>query len=350
MRYYEKAQADLNALVGKDAAILAIETSCDETAAAIVKNGREVLGSSIYSQIPVHREYGGVVPELASRNHVEKLPYVVDEALAQAGMTLEDVDAFAVTQGPGLVGALLTGVAYAKSLAFALSKPLIPVNHMDGHISAGYITHPELKPPFLCLVASGGHTQIVRAADYGEYELLGETRDDAAGEAFDKAARVLGLSYPGGPNISRIAKDGDGDAFELPRSFKGETHYDFSFSGIKTAVINLVHNLEQKGGDVPKADVAASFQKAVVSVLVDNAFRAAKDTGESILALAGGVCANAALREAVLERAQDTGVKVYLPDLKYCTDNAAMIGAAAYWAMKRGAAALDLNANPALEF
>lgn len=350
MQYNEMAQAALKKLTGGDAVILSIETSCDETAAALVRNGREVLGSAIYSQIPVHKEYGGVVPELASRNHVEKLPFVVDEALCKAGMKMEDVDALAVTQGPGLVGALLTGVAYAKALAFALKKPLIPVNHMDGHISAGYITHPDLKPPFLCLVASGGHTQIVRVVDYGEYELIGETRDDAAGEAFDKVARVLGLSYPGGPNISKLAKEGNADAFTLPRSFKGEAHFDFSFSGIKTAVINLVHNLEQKGGQIPKADVAASFQKAVVDVLTDNVFRAALLGGEKIIALAGGVCANAALRESVEQRAKKEGVQIYLPDLKYCTDNAAMIGAAAYYAMHKGAAKLNLNADPALSF
>lgn len=350
MQYNEMAQAALKKMAGGNAVILAIETSCDETAAAVVRNGREVLGSSIYSQIPVHREYGGVVPELASRNHVEKLPFVVDEALSQAGMKLEDVDALAVTQGPGLVGALLTGVAYAKALAFALKKPLIPVNHMDGHISAGYITHADLKPPFLCLVASGGHTQIVRVADYGEYELIGETRDDAGGEAFDKVARVLGLSYPGGPNISKLAKEGNAEAFTLPRSFKGESHFDFSFSGIKTAVINLIHNLEQKGDEIPKADVAASFQKAVVDVLTDNIFRAAEAGGDKTIALAGGVCANAALRESVEMRAGREGIEMYLPDLKYCTDNAAMIGAAAYYAMHRGAAKLDLNADPALLF
>ena len=307
MQYNEMAQAALKKMAGGNAVILAIETSCDETAAAVVRNGREVLGSSIYSQIPVHREYGGVVPELASRNHVEKLPFVVDEALSQAGMKLEDVDALAVTQGPGLVGALLTGVAYAKALAFALKKPLIPVNHMDGHISAGYITHADLKPPFLCLVASGGHTQIVRVADYGEYELIGETRDDAAGEAFDKVARVLGLSYPGGPNISKLAKEGNAEAFTLPRSFKGESHFDFSFSGIKTAVINLIHNLEQKGDEIPKADVAASFQKAVVDVLTDNIFRAAEAGGDKTIALAGGVCANAALRESLYRGSEREG-------------------------------------------
>ena len=350
MQYNEMAQAALKKMAGGNAVILAIETSCDETAAAVVRNGREVLGSSIYSQIPVHREYGGVVPELASRNHVEKLPFVVDEALSQAGMKLEDVDALAVTQGPGLVGALLTGVAYAKALAFALKKPLIPVNHMDGHISAGYITHADLKPPFLCLVASGGHTQIVRVADYGEYELIGETRDDAAGEAFDKVARAIGLGYPGGPKVDKLAKEGNGDAITFPKAHIQGAPLDFSFSGVKSAVLNYLNECHMKNIEVNRADVAASFQKAIVDVIVEHTMKAAKEYNIKKVALAGGVASNSALRGAMEEACSRRNIKFYRPSPLLCTDNAAMIGAAGYYDFLNGKrAGLDLNAVPNLK-
>lgn len=344
----EKAAAALRSK--ENVTILAIETSCDETAAAIVRNGREVLSSVLYSQISIHREFGGVVPEIASRNHLEKLPYMVDGALEQAGLTFADIDAFAVTAGPGLVGALLTGVAYAKSLAYGAKKPLIPVNHMEGHISANYITHPQLEPPFLCLIVSGGHTEIVLVEDYARYRVMGQTRDDAAGEAFDKVARVLGLPYPGGPNLQKLAEQGDETAFSLPKSFRGETHLDFSFSGIKTAVINLLHKMEQRGEAFFPADMAASFQRAVCRNLVENTFEAARRAGARKVALAGGVSANAYLRALAEKAAQAHGVELFLPDMAYCTDNAAMIGAAAYYSMGAGAAAdLTLNANPALD-
>lgn len=334
----------------KDVTILAIETSCDETAAAVVRNGREVLSSEIYTQIAIHAEYGGVVPELASRNHVEKLPIITDLALKKAGVSFENVDAIAVTYGPGLVGALLTGVSYAKGVAYAAKKPLVPVNHIEGHISANFITHEKLEPPFICLVVSGGHSHIVAVDDYCNYRLLGRTRDDAAGEAFDKAARVLGLKYPGGPNIEKLAAEGDANAYYMPRSFKGETHLDFSFSGIKTAVVNLVHNMEQKGEKFNKADVAASFQKAVVEALVKNTFEAARRENCKKVALAGGVCANGALRRAAEDAAQENGCELYMPNFKYCTDNAAMIGAAAYYRFIKGeTACLDLNADPSLK-
>ena len=272
----EEMNQKLQALREKrNAVILGIETSCDETAAAIVQNGRDVRSNALYTQIAIHAQYGGVVPEIASRNHVEKLPYIVDEALRQADLRLEDVDALAVTAGPGLVGALLTGVSYAKALSYAAEKPLIAVNHIEGHISANYISHPSLQPPFICLIVSGGHTNLVKVQDYGKYQLLG----DAAGEAFDKVARILGLPYPGGPHLQKLAEQGDAHAYEFPRAFRGETHLDFSFSGLKTAVVNLVHRMEQKGEAFCKEDLAASFQRAAVQALIRNTFEAARREG-----------------------------------------------------------------------
>lgn len=330
--------------------ILAIETSCDETAAAVVRNGRLVEGSALYSQVDIHRDYGGVVPEIASRSHSEKLPYITAGALAQAKRDFSGVDVIAVTYGPGLVGALLTGVSYAKALAFCLDKPLVGVNHIAGHISANYITHRDLEPPFVCLVASGGHTQLVRVEDYCKFKLLGETRDDAAGEAFDKVARVLGLPYPGGSLLEKLAEEGDPVRYPMPQPFKRESHLDFSFSGIKTHVINMLHKYSQKNEEFSKADVAASFQRAAVASLLDNAFLAVKREGINKLVMAGGVCANGALRMAAERRAAKEGIKLYLPERAYCTDNAAMIGAAAYYAFKEGRTdGLELNADPSLE-
>ena len=348
MNYAAQARDKLEQMQ-KKVKILAIETSCDETAAAVVEDGRRVLSSAIYTQIPIHAEYGGVVPELASRNHVEKLPYVVEAALADAKVSMEEIDCFAVTQGPGLVGALLTGVSYAKALAFAANKPLIPVDHIEGHLSANYITYPELEPPFVCLIASGGHTHLVKTLDYGVYELLGQTRDDAAGEAFDKVARVLGMQYPGGPNLERLAREGEKEKYSFPRSLKGEDTLDFSFSGLKTYTINLVHRMEQAEENYRRADVAAGFQKAVIETLLQRTFLAAERLDMGSVVLAGGVCANEALREAAVKRGQAAKIRVYLPDKRYCTDNAAMIGAAAYYRIPNVCADLTLNADPSLE-
>lgn len=333
----------------EDLNILAIETSCDETAAAVVRNGREVVSQALYTQIEIHKEYGGVVPEIASRNHVKKLPYVVEAAVQDAG-GFERIDAIAVTNGPGLVGALLTGVSYAKGLAYTLAKPLVPVHHIAGHICANYVSHPELKPPFLCLVASGGHTQIVWAKDYTEYETLGRTRDDAAGEAIDKVARVLGLPYPGGPNLQELAKRGDKAKYKFPHSFRGEDHLDFSFSGLKTAVINLLHKFDQQGQEYKKEDVAASFLKNVSDTLVKNTFEAVRRTNARILAVAGGVSANEQVRAAFEKKAKETGITLYFPEPFYCTDNAVMIASCAYYEYESGRrAGLDLNAQPVME-
>ncbi|MBR3304769.1 MAG: tRNA (adenosine(37)-N6)-threonylcarbamoyltransferase complex transferase subunit TsaD [Christensenellaceae bacterium] len=347
--YLERSEEKVKELVsGDDVTIMAFETSCDETACAVVKNGREVLGNSVYTQIAIHREFGGVVPEIASRNHVAKISSVAEDALSQAGIGYDGIDAVAVTCGPGLVGALLTGVAFAKGLAFALDKPLIPVNHMEGHISANYITYKDLEPPFICLVVSGGHTAILNVTAHGSYRELGTTRDDAAGEAVDKIARVLGLPYPGGPSLEKLAIDGDPHKYEFPRVFKGETHLDFSFSGMKTAAINLIRKLEQKGGNYRKEDVAASFQDAVMSSLIRNATEAVRRENGTKLVLAGGVCANSVLRKKALEAAGELGIEVLFPELRYCTDNAAMIASAAYFSMKHGPAGLGLNAYPAM--
>ncbi len=331
--------------------ILALETSCDETAAAVIENGRKILSDVVFSQIDLHELYGGVVPEIASRAHMEACDRVVDQALREAGMTLPEVDALAVTKGPGLVGALLTGVNCMKGLAFAAGKPLIGVNHIEGHVSANYLTSPELEPPFLCLVVSGGHSHLVEVRDYGEYLLLGQTADDAAGEAFDKAARALGLPYPGGPRIDNLAEEGNPEAFTLP-SPKTEGRYDYSFSGLKTAFINLVHGMEQRGEPLPKADLAASFRRAVCRELVEKAGLLIREHPEKArrgMALAGGVSANRELRRMAQQMCDRLGVKLYMPQIRLCTDNGAMIGSAAYYELMKGRiSGLELNAEPAL--
>jgi N6-L-threonylcarbamoyladenine synthase len=347
MDYKTAASQKAEALIkNKSAVILAVETSCDETAAAVVKDGRTVISGAVHTQIPIHQKYGGVVPELASRSHVERLRQVVDKALEDAGMTLRDIEAVAVTYGPGLVGALLAGVSYAKGLALAEELPLVGVNHIHGHIAANYISCPELTPPFICLVVSGGHSHIVFVRDYCSLELLGRTRDDAAGEAFDKVARVLGLGYPGGPNLENLALRGDEYAYRFHSSFNAGEHSDFSFSGLKTAVINLLHNAEQKGETIDAADVAASFQRCVVEVLTAKTIRAAKNSGAEAVALAGGVSANKLLRGSMLKAAESADLKFFCPEFKYCTDNAAMIGSAGFYALMSGRLhGLDLNAK-----
>lgn len=330
------------------ATILAIESSCDETAVAIVRGGRETLANCIFSQIDRHALFGGVVPEIASRMHVEALDPLVDEALARANLTLQDVDAVAVTHGPGLVGALLTGVSYAKALAYALGVPLVAVNHIEGHVSANYLAHPELEPPFACLVASGGHSHVILVERYGAYRLLGQTLDDAAGEAFDKVARVLGIPYPGGPLLDRLAEEGDDGRYKFPHP-RTDAPYDFSFSGLKTAVINQAHNLRQLGEEIHPADFAASFRRAVVDMLVEKSVRAASDLGIGRLAAAGGVAANRLLRRELVRRGEAAGLKVFLPPVELCTDNAAMIASAAYYRLIAGeVAGLDLNALPSI--
>ncbi|MDL2317641.1 tRNA (adenosine(37)-N6)-threonylcarbamoyltransferase complex transferase subunit TsaD [Eubacteriales bacterium OttesenSCG-928-A19] len=328
------------------ARILAIETSCDETAAAVVEDGRRVLSNVIASQVDTHALYGGVVPEIASRQHTEAIDPVIDRALADAGCSLGSIDAIAVTFGPGLVGALLIGVSCAKAMAYASGLPLIPVNHIEGHICANYIAHPDLAPPFVCLVASGGHSHIIEVRDYGEYRLLGQTQDDAAGEAFDKAARVLDIPYPGGPLLDKLAETGDPTALALPRA-RLEGRYDFSFSGLKTALINQVHKLRQTGQTVPAADIAASFRQAVVDALAGKTLLAAKETNARAIAAAGGVAANRLLRRTLEAGAKAAGIPCLLPPVELCTDNAAMIGSAAYYRLMRGETAdLTLNAVP----
>ncbi len=334
----------------EDVIILAIESSCDETAAAVVKNGRTVLSNVISSQIDLHTLYGGVVPEIASRKHMEQINQVVTQALNEAQLSLDDVTAVAVTYGPGLVGALLVGVSHAKALAYASGKPLIGVHHIEGHISANYIENPDLEPPFGCLVVSGGHTHLVNVKNYGEYEILGKTRDDAAGEAFDKVARAVGLGYPGGPKIDKLAKEGNPDAIGFPRAKISDSQYDFSFSGIKSAVLNYINHCEMKNEECNKADLVASFQKAVVDVLVDHAMQAVKEYGFDKLAIAGGVASNSALRASMKSACEAKGIKFYHPSPILCTDNAAMIGAAAYYEYLSGSrAGLDLNAVPNLK-
>ncbi len=349
MIYEKSVQAAMTRLKTQETVrILSLETSCDETAAAIIENGRRVLANVVFSQIDLHALYGGVVPEIASRAHVEACDRVIDEALKEAGMTFQDVDALAVTYGPGLVGALLTGVSCMKGLAYALDKPLIPVNHIEGHVSANYITHPDLKPPFVCLVVSGGHSHLVRVEDYGVYRLLGQTMDDAAGEAFDKAARVLGLPYPGGPRIDALAEEGDPHYLALPHPHP-EGRYDYSFSGMKTAFLNAAHQMEQRGEALPKADMAASFRYAVCSALVEKAILAAKEMRAPALAMAGGVSANRLLRRMMQSACDEAGIPLYMPRISLCTDNAAMIGSAAYYRLLRGEnAPLTLNATPSL--
>ena len=334
----------------KDILILGIESSCDETAAAVVKNGREVLSNVISSQIELHKLFGGVVPEIASRKHIEKINEVIEEALEEANVTLEDIDAIAVTYGPGLVGALLVGVAEAKAISYATGKPLVGVHHIEGHVSANYIENKQLEPPFLCLIVSGGHTHLVVVKDYGEYEIIGRTRDDAAGEAFDKVARAIGLGYPGGPKIDKLAKEGNKNAISFPRAKVAEHEYDFSFSGVKSAVLNYINGCNMKGEQINHADVAASFQEAVVDVLVTRAVDAAKAYGFKNVALAGGVACNSALREGMKQACEASGLNLYYPSPIYCTDNGAMIGVAGYYEYLKGTRhGLDLNAVPNLK-
>lgn len=333
----------------KDIEILAIESSCDETAASVVRNGREVLSNVISSQIDLHTLYGGVVPEIASRKHIEKINQVITEALTQADRKLEDMDAIAVTYGPGLVGALLVGVSEAKAISFATGIPLVGVHHIEGHISANYIENKDLEPPFVCLVVSGGHSHLVVVKDYGEYEIIGRTRDDAAGEAFDKVARAIGLGYPGGPKIDKLSKEGNPDAIAFPRAKVAESEYDFSFSGLKSAVLNYLNSCEMKKEEVNRADVAASFQKAVIDVLVEHALHAVKQYGYDKFAIAGGVASNSSLRKAFEEECAKRNIKFYHPSPIFCTDNAAMIGVAGYYEFIKGArSGLDLNAVPNL--
>lgn len=334
----------------KDTLILAIESSCDETAASVVKNGRCVLSNIISSQIAIHTLYGGVVPEIASRKHIEKINQVVEAALKEADVTLDDIDAIGVTYGPGLVGALLVGVAEAKAIAYAKKKPLVGVHHIEGHVSANYIEHPDLEPPFLCEIISGGHTHLVIVKDYGSFEILGRTRDDAAGEAFDKVARAIGLGYPGGPKIDKLAKEGNPHAIDFPRAHMEDAPYDFSFSGVKSAVLNHLNKCRMTGEPIVEADIAASFQQAVVDVLVDNAIRAAKDYHMDRLASAGGVASNGALRAAMEAACEKEGIRFYRPSPIFCTDNAAMIGVAAYYEYRKGTRhGWDLNAVPNLK-
>lgn len=330
--------------------ILGIESSCDETAAAVVKDGRIVLSNIINTQIELHKKFGGVVPEVASRRHIETIDAVIDEALCEAGVSFADIDAIAVTYGPGLVGALLVGVSAAKALAFALRKPLIAVHHIKGHIMANFVAHKELKPPFVCLVASGGHSHIVSVEDYTHLEIMGRTRDDAAGEAFDKIARVLGLGYPGGPLIDKLAREGNPEAVQFPRVRMDKDSLDFSFSGVKTAVINYLHKFEQNGGEYNKADIAASFQNAVTDVLCEHTIEAAVKKNRKLIALAGGVASNSALREKMKHMAGKEGIKVVYPDPVLCTDNAVMIACAGYYEYQDGNFAdMTLNAVPSLQ-
>ena len=327
----------------QDILTLGIESSCDETSVSVVKNGRKILSNIIDTQIPIHEKYGGVVPEIASRNHIEAISRVTKKALQEANVSFKDIDAITPTYGPGLVGALLVGVSYAKALSYAINKPLVGVNHIQGHIAANYLTYQELEPPFLCVLISGGNTQIVYVKDYTEFEVLGKTRDDAIGEAFDKVARVVGLEYPGGPKVDKLAKEGTPN-IKLPKTHF-ENSLDFSFSGIKTAVININHNTK----DINKADLCASFEKTVTEVLIENIEKAVKQTGMKKLAIAGGVSANSYIRNEIL-KLQTEEFKIYMPDLKLCTDNAAMIAAAGYYNFINGKRdGLDLNAVPNLK-
>lgn len=331
----------------RDLLVLGIETSCDETSAAVVKNGREVLSNVISSQIDLHQKFGGVVPEIASRKHVELIMPVIHEALEEAKLELQEIDFIGVTYGPGLVGALLVGLSAAKAMAYATGKPLIGVHHIEGHIAANYLHYKELEPPFICLVASGGHSHIVHVSDYNQFEVLGQTRDDAAGEAFDKIARALGLGYPGGPMIDKVAKSGDPFAIKFPRVAFEKGSYDFSFSGLKTAVLNYLNSLDQKGEKYPVENICASFQQAVVDVLVKNTLDTAKIKGIKKIALAGGVAANSALRKLLEEKGKEEGCQIFFPPPVLCTDNAAMIACAAYYEFGKGTrSGMDLNAVP----
>ena len=337
-------------MMNKEIKILAIESSCDETAAAVVKNGREVLSNVINSQIKIHEKYGGVVPEIASRNHIEAISRVAKKALKDANVTFEDIDAVTPTYGPGLVGALLVGLSYAKGLSYAINKPLVGVNHIQGHIAANYITHKELKPPFICMMMSGGNTQIVHVKDYGVYEVIGQTRDDAAGEAYDKVARALGLGYPGGPKIDKLAREGNPDSIAFPKANFHDKSLDFSFSGVKSAVLNYLNKAKMQNVEVNKADVAASFQKAVIEVLKDNVMETCKSRNVKKIAIAGGVASNSALRETIMNAASKKGIEVLFPAPVLCTDNAAMIGSAAYFNLVNGKISdLNLNAKPNLK-
>ena len=333
----------------KDVYILGIESSCDETACAVVKNGREIISNVIASQADFHEQYGGVVPELASRMHVDAVYPCIKEALDKSGKSLDDIDAVAVTYGPGLVGALLVGLSAAKGLCAASGKPLVGVNHLHGHICANYIEHPDLEPPFVSLVVSGGHTHLVKVSDYGVYQILGRTRDDAAGEAFDKVARAIGLGYPGGPKIDKVSKEGNAEAVDFPRAKVRDGEYDFSFSGLKSAVLNYLNSEKMAGREIVVADVAASFQKAVTDVLVEHSLNAIDAYGFKKFALAGGVASNSALRAAMREACEAKGIELYYPSPVFCTDNAAMIGTAGYYEYIKGNfAELDLNAVPNL--
>ena len=333
-----------------DINILAIESSCDETAAAVVRNGREILSNVIYSQIDLHTLYGGVVPEIASRKHIDKINQVVDKAIADSGLKLEEMDAIAVTYGPGLVGPLLVGVSFAKALAYGAGLPIVGVHHIEGHICANYIANADLEPPFMCLVVSGGHTHLVKVADYGRYEILGKTEDDAAGEAFDKVARSIGLGYPGGPKIDKVSKEGNPEAIKFPRAKVGGSEYDFSFSGLKSAVLNYLNTASMNNETIVTEDVAASFQQAVIDVLVGHSMEALERYGFDKFAIAGGVASNSGLRKAFEEACAERNVKFFLPPPILCTDNAAMIGSAAFYEYKSGVRhGLDLNAIPNLK-
>lgn len=335
--------------MNEDITILAIESSCDETAAAVVKNGRTVLSNVISSQIALHTLYGGVVPEIASRKHIEKINQVIEQALSDADKRLEEITAIAVTYGPGLVGALLVGVAEAKAIAYAADKPLVGVHHIEGHVSANFIEHPDLEPPFVCLIVSGGHTHLVIVEDYGKFKILGQTRDDAAGEAFDKVARAVGLGYPGGPKIDKEAKKGNPNAIVFPRGKVEGSPYDFSFSGLKSCVLNYINHANMTGEEIVVPDLVASFQHSVVDSLVSRAVMAAKEYGYPRLAIAGGVAANSALREGMKEACAKEGLSFYYPSPIYCTDNAAMIGVAGYYEFIKGVrSGWDLNAVPNL--
>ena len=333
----------------KDVLILGIETSCDETAAAVVKNGKEVLSNVISSQVALHAEFGGVVPEIASRNHLEKIDEVIRLAVKEAGISMQELTAIAVTVGPGLVGALLVGVSEAKALAFALGKPLVPVHHIEGHIAANFISNPECEPPFVCLVASGGHSHLLLVEDYGKKRIYGRTRDDAAGEAFDKVARAVGLGYPGGPKLEKMAKEGNPHAYHFPTAKMEDAPYDFSFSGVKSAVLNEMNRKKMLGEEVRVADICASFQENVTEVLSEKAIALCKELHINRLSIAGGVAANGKLREKMEEKAKQEGIEFFCPKLILCTDNAAMIAAAAYHEWKKGNfAGHDVNAYPSL--
>ena len=333
-----------------DILILAIESSCDETAASVVRNGREVLSNIISSQIELHKLYGGVVPEIASRKHIEKMNQVIEAALAEAKVSLDDIDAIGVTYGPGLVGALLVGVAEAKAISYARKLPLVGVHHIEGHVSANYIEHPDLEPPFMCLIVSGGHTHLVIVKDYGEFEILGRTRDDAAGEAFDKVARAIGLGYPGGPKIDKLSQEGNADAVVFPKAKLEAGPYDFSFSGVKSAVLNHLNHCRMQNIKINEADIAASFQKAVVDTLVEKSMKAAEAYQMKKFAIAGGVASNQTLRAAMQKACERQGLTFYYPSPIFCTDNAAMIGTAAYYEYLRGTRhGWDLNAVPNLK-